>query len=234
MSDRKPIACQQCGTPFTPRSVRTKYCSRPCQSRAFHERRVLDGRKAQQRQRHAAKALGYTQAWRERNRESIKDQQREYDRNRRRSAGMVPRRVRSAALSLAKAAAGTSGGATVLVQGACAKCGEKFTRRCPLGSETKFCSSRCKGWKAKDRSRRRQLERDAFVSTVDRRTIFDRDGWVCQLCMEPVDPARKWPDLMSASLDHIVPLAKGGTHEPDNCQLAHFLCNSRKSDHVAA
>jgi 5-methylcytosine-specific restriction endonuclease McrA len=30
-------------------------------------------------------------------------------------------------------------------------------------------------------------------------------------------------------LDHIVALARGGTHQAINVQCAHFLCNSHKS-----
>jgi 5-methylcytosine-specific restriction endonuclease McrA len=29
-------------------------------------------------------------------------------------------------------------------------------------------------------------------------------------------------------LDHIVPLARGGTHEPRNVQVSHARCNNRK------
>jgi 5-methylcytosine-specific restriction endonuclease McrA len=39
---------------------------------------------------------------------------------------------------------------------------------------------------------------------------------------------KKAPDPMSPSLDHILPLSKGGTHEPRNVQLAHLGCNVRK------
>ncbi|MEV6398476.1 HNH endonuclease [Streptomyces sp. NPDC051907] len=35
---------------------------------------------------------------------------------------------------------------------------------------------------------------------------------------------------MSASLDHIIPLARQGDHTRINVQLAHLLCNLRKSD----
>jgi 5-methylcytosine-specific restriction endonuclease McrA len=68
------------------------------------------------------------------------------------------------------------------------------------------------------------------VADVKPAEIYDRDGWVCQLCGEKVDKRATWPSLMSASLDHVIPLSKGGTHEPSNCQLAHFICNSRKGD----
>ena len=67
---------------------------------------------------------------------------------------------------------------------------------------------------------------------VDRFEVFERDGWVCQLCGEPVDPELKWPDVMSPSLDHIVPFVHGGDHSYENVQLAHLSCNSRKSDRM--
>jgi 5-methylcytosine-specific restriction endonuclease McrA len=35
---------------------------------------------------------------------------------------------------------------------------------------------------------------------------------------------------MAPSLDHILPLARGGAHDHSNLQLAHRICNSRKSD----
>lgn len=63
--------------------------------------------------------------------------------------------------------------------------------------------------------------------------IFERDGWVCQLCNEPVDPTLKWPDPLSKSLDHIVPLSVGGHHLRSNCQLAHVTCNVRKGAKIA-
>jgi hypothetical protein len=31
-------------------------------------------------------------------------------------------------------------------------------------------------------------------------------------------------------MDHVIPLAKGGTHEPANVRCAHFLCNALKGD----
>ena len=34
------------------------------------------------------------------------------------------------------------------------------------------------------------------------------------------------------SIDHVIPLAKGGEHSWNNVMLAHRLCNSRKSDKV--
>lgn len=56
---------------------------------------------------------------------------------------------------------------------------------------------------------------------IDRAAIYSRDGGQCQLCGLPVLPKNR-------SLDHVVPLALGGAHTPENVQLAHLLCNQRK------
>lgn len=64
----------------------------------------------------------------------------------------------------------------------------------------------------------------------NKRDVYERDGWVCKLCGDPVDPGVKFPLPWSASLDHVVPMSKGGAHHPDNAQLAHLGCNKAKGD----
>lgn len=63
--------------------------------------------------------------------------------------------------------------------------------------------------------------------------IFERDGWTCGICLEPVEAGLVWPDPMSASLDHVVPLSAGGAHTPENVQCAHLVCNTRKGARLA-
>lgn len=58
--------------------------------------------------------------------------------------------------------------------------------------------------------------------------IFERDGWVCHICREPIDPEAKHPDVRAASIDHVVSLASGGTHTRDNMAASHLICNMRK------
>ena len=56
---------------------------------------------------------------------------------------------------------------------------------------------------------------------------------ICQICGKPTDKdditnghiGRLYP-----TLDHIIPLSKGGTHTWDNVQLAHMSCNAGKCD----
>ena len=58
---------------------------------------------------------------------------------------------------------------------------------------------------------------------------------VCALCGQPVDMSLKYPHPLSATVDHVIPIAKGG-HPSDieNLQLAHFTCNRQKSDKLFA
>lgn len=54
---------------------------------------------------------------------------------------------------------------------------------------------------------------------------------ICAICGMPVDRSIKYPHPMSPSIDHIIPVSKGG-HPSDltNLQLAHRWCNRWKSD----
>lgn len=63
---------------------------------------------------------------------------------------------------------------------------------------------------------------------INRLAILNRDDWVCQLCREPIDPLIYWPAPMSGVVDHIVPVVRGGTNDPDNLQAAHSTCNGSR------
>lgn len=63
--------------------------------------------------------------------------------------------------------------------------------------------------------------------------IFDRDHWRCGICRRHIDRRLRWPHPKSVSLDHVIPLAKGGHHSRRNTQAAHLRCNLRKRTNVA-
>lgn len=82
-------------------------------------------------------------------------------------------------------------------------------------------------------ARRRMLKQQANQGErFAPKDVYDRDGWTCGLCRLSVDPGLAWPNPMSASVDHILPLSQGGTHALANVQCAHLGCNSRKRDRV--
>lgn len=62
--------------------------------------------------------------------------------------------------------------------------------------------------------------------------IFERDEWICGLCSTLIDRHLRGDSWMRATLDHIVPLSKGGTHTFDNVQAAHWRCNMAKGDRL--
>lgn len=47
--------------------------------------------------------------------------------------------------------------------------------------------------------------------------VLERDGYTCRMCGKP-----------ARSVDHIIPRALGGTHEPDNLRAVCVPCNSKK------
>lgn len=145
----------------------------------------------------------------------------------------------------------------------CFRCGEELPILCFYPDKVKGLSAQCRSctlkarrqWRRENRDahsamlreyrrnnpeayRRYNMERRARLLNAETETftaeeVFDRDGWCCGLCDETIDGGMVWPDPMSPSVDHIIPLSKGGAHTLDNVQAAHLVCNMRKSDRVA-
>ena len=67
--------------------------------------------------------------------------------------------------------------------------------------------------------------------TNRKRILASQD--ICGICGKPVDKSLKYPHPLSATVDHIIPLDRGG-HPSDlaNLQLAHFCCNRQKSNRL--
>lgn len=114
--------------------------------------------------------------------------------------------------------------------------------RCPvcgtLTDNKKYCSTRCyrkANEAAKDANRRKKIKNALIDKDINLERLYDRDNGVCAICGDKCD----WSDhqyrgrtfIVGAkypSIDHIVPLSKGGVHSWNNVQLAHFSCNSAK------
>lgn len=88
------------------------------------------------------------------------------------------------------------------------------------------------GWASYGSSRRRAMVNSPDADVITRGALGDRDGWNCGLCARPVDPSVSYPDPLSASVDHVLPLSRGGTHTWGNVQIAHNRCNVSKKANV--
>jgi 5-methylcytosine-specific restriction endonuclease McrA len=126
--------------------------------------------------------------------------------------------------------------------GQCPTCSQWFASR----KRRKYCTALCQS-----RSRLDTLNRLYWYSRcIDpsgeargwREALLtflrDRDGDKCQLCRGRRGPIRwgmstgpKGATPYGPSIDHIIPRTKGGTDDPDNLRLTHWVCNRRRRNH---
>jgi 5-methylcytosine-specific restriction endonuclease McrA len=132
----------------------------------------------------------------------------------------------------------------------CEVCGKQYTLRERMqNGDTKYCrdSGCCSNECTKKRARKAQKIRErgyrnhkgrarkygcAFDSSVTLKALVRRNGLRCAICGEMCDPNdHEWTKHFgptSPTIDHIIPMAKGGGHIWDNVQVAHAICNSTK------
>lgn len=81
---------------------------------------------------------------------------------------------------------------------------------------------------AKPRPDRTTAHRRLFEK--NKKIVYSTES-VCWICGEPVDKNLKSPHPMSKTVDHRIPVSKGGhPSDLDNLRLAHRKCNREKSD----
>lgn len=113
----------------------------------------------------------------------------------------------------------------------CIECGNTFKgERVGL----KYCSDKCKR-KHNNRyheiARREKIKRNGNVDyTISLQRLVRRDKYICHICKQIVDMEADTNADTYGSIDHVIPINKGGTHTWDNVKLAHRKCNTLKSD----
>lgn len=116
----------------------------------------------------------------------------------------------------------------------CLCCGSVFISD---AHNAKYCSQRCRykdNRRASDyrsRCERFGVEYDESI-TLD--AVFNREHGVCYICGSRCDyhdvSASGGVGYTYPTIDHVIPLCKGGGHTRDNVKLACWLCNSIKRE----
>lgn len=226
--------CEQCGTAFEAKRSRAQFCKPKCARRAYYlshkpeffaaatrsywkrREQVLAARRRPDR---VAKKQAYNGAYRERNRESLI----EADRRR----NVAQRDKRRAYMKAYNAR-------------------PDVRRRMQQYRQRHAETSRKQNldWNREHPERLRELRvlgtqrRRALLAQVPAETflpidVFKRDRWRCQLCGKRTPKAEVGTNAMTApTLDHIVPLSRGGPHTLANTQCACRRCNCRKRTSV--
>lgn len=116
--------------------------------------------------------------------------------------------------------------------GTCAVCGNTFETYNP---RQKTCGKVCSKKYSYARKDKRIPQEQMIDKDITLEALYRRDSGVCYLCGEKCD----WNDrdLFSVrdkypTIDHIIPVSRGGLHSWDNIRLAHFKCNLDKSDEI--
>lgn len=97
-----------------------------------------------------------------------------------------------------------------------------------------FCAARCsrRWWKRREGPSKHAARAKAKGSVgrhFNELRIFVRDGWRCKLCgVETPKRLRGSTAPNAPELDHIVSIAEGGPHIPENCQCTCRRCNGEK------
>jgi 5-methylcytosine-specific restriction endonuclease McrA len=70
------------------------------------------------------------------------------------------------------------------------------------------------------------------LTSRERRTIFDRDGGVCQLCGRRTrfggNTVSPFDRVIAGHVDHIFPRSRGGQNNPENLRVLCITCNAQK------
>lgn len=135
----------------------------------------------------------------------------------------------------------------------CVSCGDLFTRDT---RQRKYCTPECghkfryrnnveaakaytRQWQKNNpdrarmiRKRRKALLKNATVEVFCFDDVKAKSRDMCYLCGDHIDYSLEYPHKRSPSLDHVVPLSKGGDHSLENCEMTHLECNLEKGTKI--
>ena len=120
---------------------------------------------------------------------------------------------------------------------ACVICGAGFEL---LDTETRMtCSARCSK-KYANKKRERRIPKSQRVDFISLERLYMRDKGKCYLCGRVCDwsdwsispKGHQYPGCGYPTIEHVLPISKGGLDAWDNVRLACWKCNLEKADAV--
>lgn len=204
--------CQVCGESFTPKTIRSRFCSKQCQKRNSNVQYRANMKRICERTDCERKVFSrnlcpthYNQTY-------------------------YPERHRKREV-------------------ACVVCGTKVMRRVDNSRlDSHCCSVECRTfrqtgkagatlgiytWNADAKKRARNFGCQV-IEDVDREAVLERDNWRCYLCGKDTSLTDDPFSSDSATVDHVIPLSRGGEHSMRNVRCACLACNAGKADREVA
>jgi len=121
----------------------------------------------------------------------------------------------------------------------CQECGISYRApRLSIGC-SKYCSAICReraylktrkgaAIRSRERFKYRTGKKNNTIDLIVPYVVYERDNWKCHLCGKRIGKKHKNPHPLSASIDHIIPISKGGEHSYKNVKASHLKCNASK------
>lgn len=119
----------------------------------------------------------------------------------------------------------------------CVICGNTFS--CLDAEPNKTCSRECSA-ELKRKRHDKRIPQDQRVDRISLKALFKRDNGKCYLCGCTCDwnswkvskSGAKYPGDTYPTIDHLVPVSRGGLDSWENVRLACWSCNIHKSNGV--
>lgn len=111
----------------------------------------------------------------------------------------------------------------------CAWCAESIVKDTPFYHPTHYhrdCAKKAERARYRLKTIKRQGASTGIRISVDE--LAERDGFICYLCNGQVDMTVPRLSPNGATVDHIVPISRGGLDTLENIKLTHWKCNRAK------